>query len=250
MARLQVRDIVLGKGQPKVVIPLTGTNLDEIMEQATIAKKVADIVEWRVDFFKEVLDDEKVLIVLLALRDELRDIPLLFTFRTKEEGGEQELLLKDYKVLYELAVTSRTVDIVDIELSVVEQIGSTFVSWVKALDVLVLMSNHDFEKTPPESVLMHRLLMMEHFGASIAKIAMMPNEKKDVLNILNVTMKAEDVIAIPVVTMSMGQLGMASRLVGQLTGSVMTFGTAGHASAPGQVPVSQLREILELLAKK
>jgi 3-dehydroquinate dehydratase-1 len=97
---------------------------------------------------------------------------------------------------------------------------------------------------------MHRLLMMEHFGASIAKIAMMPNEKKDVLNILNVTMKAEDVIAIPVVTMSMGQLGMASRLVGQLTGSVMTFGTAGHASAPGQVPVSQLREILELLAKK
>ena len=54
----------------------------------------------------------------------------------------------------------------------------------------------------------------------------------------------------PLVTMSMGDLGMVSRISGSLTGSAVTFGSAAEASAPGQLPAEALRNILELLEKR
>jgi len=38
-----------------------------------------------------------------------------------------------------------------------------------------------------------------------------------------------------------------SRLTGELFGSALTFGAAKTASAPGQIPVTELREILTVL---
>ena len=40
--------------------------------------------------------------------------------------------------------------------------------------------------------------------------------------------------------MSMGKLGVISRICGEVFGSAVTFGTAGKASAPGQLPANQL----------
>ena len=54
----------------------------------------------------------------------------------------------------------------------------------------------------------------------------------------------------PYITMSMGKLGLVSRISGELTGSAVTFGSASAASAPGQLPVGELRTILSLLAGK
>lgn len=53
----------------------------------------------------------------------------------------------------------------------------------------------------------------------------------------------------PLITMSMGELGMVTRLSGHLTGSVMTFGalTTEKASAPGQIPIKELKQILTTL---
>ena len=45
----------------------------------------------------------------------------------------------------------------------------------------------------------------------------------------------------------MGQRGMVSRLCGEITGSCLTFGTWGAASAPGQPSVDELRAALRLL---
>ena len=52
---------------------------------------------------------------------------------------------------------------------------------------------------------------------------------------------------IPVITMSMGKQGIVSRISGSLTGSALTFATAGEASAPGQIPVEKMREILDII---
>ena len=51
----------------------------------------------------------------------------------------------------------------------------------------------------------------------------------------------------PIVTMSMGGLGVVSRLAGQVFGSAATFGMVGTASAPGQVGVADLKAALDLL---
>lgn len=88
---------------------------------------------------------------------------------------------------------------------------------------------------------------MEKAGAHIGKLAVMPGKEEDVLALLNVTLKAKRTLSIPVITMSMSNLGMISRICGELCGSVLTFGCIEKASAPGQIPVDKLASCLELL---
>ena len=52
------------------------------------------------------------------------------------------------------------------------------------------------------------------------------------------------------ITMAMSGIGMISRLSGECFGSAVTFGAARKASAPGQIGVEQLREILQIVHGK
>ena len=75
----------------------------------------------------------------------------------------------------------------------------------------------------------------------------MPVERRDVLTLMQATLDRYAESETPLITMSMGALGCVSRLCGELTGSCLTFGTAGEASAPGQIPAGALRTALEIV---
>ena len=111
---------------------------------------------------------------------------------------------------------------------------------------LVMASNHDFQKTPSTEEMVRRLRRMEELGADAAKLAVMPTNRQDVLNLLQATVTAAEMLSVPVVTMSMGSMGVISRICGSLTGSAMTFASAGEASDPGKRPVEQMAEILKI----
>jgi len=49
--------------------------------------------------------------------------------------------------------------------------------------------------------------------------------------------------------MSMAGTGVISRLAGEAFGSALTFGAATKASAPGQIPVNELKQVLDILHK-
>ena len=53
----------------------------------------------------------------------------------------------------------------------------------------------------------------------------------------------------PIITMSMSGMGVISRLAGEVFGSALTFGSVKAASAPGQIPVDKLNNILEVIHK-
>ena len=90
------------------------------------------------------------------------------------------------------------------------------------------------------------LLAME--GADIAKLAVMPHCAADAARLLEATaVAAAQMPRTPLITMSMGALGAVTRVCGGAFGSMATFGTAGHASAPGQPDADLLREILHLM---
>ena len=95
-----------------------------------------------------------------------------------------------------------------------------------------------------------RLQRMEELGADAVKLAVMPAKRQDVLNLLQATLTAWERLSVPVVTMSMGDLGVISRISGSLTGSAMTFAAAGAVSAPGQIPVEAVAEIQNFLNKE
>ena len=96
---------------------------------------------------------------------------------------------------------------------------------------------------------MSRLCQMQHLGADIAKYAVMPQNERDVLTLLDATLTMrEEHKEPPVITMSMGRQGIISRVCGSAFGSAITFGTAGKASAPGQLPADLLSSFINSLA--
>lgn len=89
---------------------------------------------------------------------------------------------------------------------------------------------------------------MQDMNADIPKIAVMPQNKKDVLTLLAATEEMTTNYADrPIITMSMAGTGVISRLCGEVFGSSMTFGAAKKASAPGQMGVNDLNTVLGLL---
>ena len=112
----------------------------------------------------------------------------------------------------------------------------------------MIISNHDFASTPSEKELINRLNKMQELGADIAKIAMMPKNMSDVYRVMAVTSDIN--LDIPVISMSMGKMGMISRIAGELYGSSVTFGCAHAASAPGQLNASDLSDILGIIHKQ
>lgn len=147
-------------------------------------------------------------------------------------------------------MASGLVDLTDIELFMGDTAILAAVDWAHQHDVKVVMCNHDFDKTPDKEEIISRLKKMQTLNADICKIAVMPNSSQDVVVLLDATatMQAEFADR-PIVTMSMGGLGVVSRLAGETFGSAMTFGAAKKASAPGQVPIAELRSVLDLLHK-
>ena len=98
--------------------------------------------------------------------------------------------------------------------------------------------------------IIERLIKMQEADADIAKIAVMPESKKDVLTLLSATEEMVSQYADrPIVTMSMKGTGAISRISGEIFGSAITFGSLEKASAPGQVELSQLKTVLEIIHK-
>ncbi len=244
-----VRNVRIGEGIPKICVSIVGRTKEEIINEARFLEDVPkDLVEWRVDWYEEVCLFENVGEILSELRAVLKDIPLLFTFRTAKEGGEQSISKEAYLELNRFAIESGNVDLVDVELFSSKEIMERIITCAHEKNVKVIASNHDFEKTPDKEEIIARLCKMQEAGADILKMAVMPQTTKDVLILLAATEEmATNYAKQPVVTISMSGLGLISRLSGEVFGSAITFGTAKKASAPGQIPTKELRSILETL---
>lgn len=243
-----VRNVKIGEGMPKICVPIVGETQDEILQEArAIVGSAADLVEWRVDWFESAFEVEKVKVLAAELRRELGEIPLLFTFRTKAEGGEKEITYEQYAELLHQVADAKLVDMIDVEVYINEDV-TKLVAELKEREVVVVGSNHDFYKTPSKEEIINRLCYMQEIGVDIPKIAVMPRSSKDVLTLLNAT---EEMVAhhaeSPIATMSMAGIGAVSRVAGEIFGSALTFGALKKASAPGQIQADKLKEILEIL---
>ena len=97
MKTVKIKDIEIGKGMPKICIPITGKNREEILlDIEEILRQKPDLAEWRVDCYEEGEKEEKVLEMLETITDRLGQIPLLFTFRTAREGGSTQISFESY----------------------------------------------------------------------------------------------------------------------------------------------------------
>ena len=249
MKTVMMRNLEIGAGAPKVIVPIVAATAEGIVAKGKeLTAYTMDVVEWRVDFYEDVFDIDKVVATAKDLRAALGETPILFTFRTKKEGGEKEIAMDQYVALNKALVESGYVDACDVEVFSGDDVVASIIDAAHAAGKVVVASNHDFFGTPSKDDLCYRLRKMQDLGADLPKIAVMPKSVADVVTLLDATATMKTKYADrPIITMSMGSMGVITRIAGEAFGSSMTFGAVGQVSAPGQIPVEKLQTAMGIL---
>jgi 3-dehydroquinate dehydratase-1 len=216
------------------------------------AEKGTDILEVRLDLLG-IRDLERAAETIREIKSETR-LPVIVTNRSGEEGGKWEGEEKERAGLLTGLLSFKDgpdkdgPDAVDIELSADREERDKVIKAAKDHGKTVIVSSHDFLKTP--SLQEMRTILEEMFlaGADIAKLAVMPQSMEDVLNLLRVTLDFR-VAGKSVCAIAMGRQGKHTRVVAPLYGSVLTYASieSGEAAAPGQLPVDEVKKIMEML---
>lgn len=249
MDTVTIRGVELGSGIPKIVVPIVEATQEGILNKAwEIVSLPVEMVEWRGDFYRDVLCPDRLLETLGKLRAALGGLPVIFTLRTRHDGGELDVSFEQYKAINEDAAASGCADVIDVEIYRGAQALQDHIDAIHSIGVRVIGSFHDFRSTPSRQEMVSRLRQAQDMGSDISKIAVMPRCQRDVLALLDASVEMREQYAErPIVAISMGPMGVVSRIACEATGSCMTFGAAGKASAPGQIQVEDLRHTLDVL---
>lgn len=245
---VQIKNLTIGSGMPKICVPITGVTASDIISQAAAIKAASpDLVEWRVDYFEQMKEDTAVEHMLAKLSEMLQDIPVLFTLRTDREGGKAHVTEEVYEKLLLHALACPQTDMIDVEVMPQQESAARIIKSAHEKGIPVIASNHHFEGTPSNEQIDCIFSCMEKTEADILKMAVMPENSRDVIRMMERTLSWYEKSERPLITMSMGVLGGVSRMCGEMTGSCMTFASVTEASAPGQIDMTSLKHILQIL---
>ena len=217
-------------GLNKSIVASLGENP---IESAMKAKKLgADILELRIDLLRS-----DALQSLLSIKK--TGLPVIITNRMKQEGGACDMG-EDERVNKLLSLLPLA-DAVDIELCAEKR--EDVVKRARNSGKTVIISTHNFQKTPESEVMIEIIDESIEAGADIAKLAVMQNSYEDVLGLLDITLHSKRAVCM----ISMGEKGKLSRVIAPIFGSVMTYGYVEKPTAPGQLRVDELKYILNIL---
>ena len=237
MTNLKIGSTVATPERPLIAVPVMGETVNDVLvmlEQANESQ--TDVIEWRVDYLTDPGELQASQMQTIAFN---ADKPLIVTWRTTAEGGQEDFDSIAYHWVYQLAIASR-VAAVDVEVALLEEVGDV-VEDAQSQGITVIGSRHYFDATPAD--LDAELQSMVATSVYVVKLAVMPNDSGDVQRLLDATKVANQTK--PLITMAMGELGQRSRFEGYQYGSQLTFASLGESSAPGQPSVTQLKAHFE-----
>ena len=195
-----------------------------------------DFVELRVDAFAS--DPAPLLRAAPRLR-----VPCVVTVRHPAEGGANDLSTARRRALYLQFLPHAA--LIDVELRSVEKLAGVIAA-ARTLGVGVVVSDHDFRKTPPLAQLQACIRRAHRAGADICKLAALTSTAADLQRLLALFTTRQP---LPLSVMGMGEFGKVSRLLLARAGSVLNYGYLDRPNASGQWEARVLRERVRELAE-
>lgn len=222
-----------------VCVSVACEKVDQALAIARQSESRADVIEIRLDS----LVDPGIAPFMENLTK-----PLLFTNRPEWEGGAfKDSETKRLALLLE--AVRRGCGLVDLELKTAPELRAELLDLLlQQPQTALIISWHDFSGTPANDELCEILLQQMESGAHIGKIVTTPKDYSDVLRVLNLqAMAAEN--NFPLIAFCMGAIGKISRLATTKLGGYMTYAApdGGAETAPGQIPLSVMRDMLTRL---
>lgn len=255
----KIKGVTLGRGIPKIAVPITGISNREIRDQlARLDLKKIDLVEWRADFYKEVSSIENTLNVLEEINKKAGGKPIIFTLRTESEGGQLEISLQDYIKTNKKVSESGLADIIDVQaffppsdessgkdegLKLEKKSIKELINTIKTDGLEVIASYHNFSETPGEEEIEEILAELNRLG-SIIKFASMAGSPEDVFRLRGSIDRSRSFIRKPIIGISMGEIGKVSRITQDSAKSCISYAGLEGEVAPGQLSLGELYEIL------
>lgn len=245
MKTVALRNIIIGQGMPKVIVPIAEASRGDIL---AMGKKLAgmyiDAVEWRADFYEGLKDADEVLSLLCELRSCLGDKPIIFTCRTAKEGGKADITDEEYALLNRSVLHSGYADAIDVEGLSHGEHAAELICDMRTQGRVSIGSCHLM--TMPKAEDMGNMLRAIHStGADITKLAVMAESTEQALALMGAARQAKAAGIGPLIAIAMGEQGMISRILAEMAGSDAVFAAAGRGSAPGQLSIGAMRAILK-----
>ena len=222
--------------QARVCVSIGESTIEAAVASAQKAAEKADIVEIRLDFL-----DQPVVAPFIAKHA----CPLLFTNRPIWEGGKCTAPESERIELLIEAISLKAAW-VDMEFKAGKAVWMEALQAKKHSPTQLILSFHDFEGTPKDSILLDILRQMKDSGADAGKIITTATSHEDVLRTLNLLAEARS-LAFPLATFCMGKIGKISRLASVVLGGYLTYCAPDNnpGTAPGQLTVSEMRTLLQ-----
>ena len=221
----------------KLVVSVMPKSLEEAQGIDAMRYIDADIIEWRADF----LPKEAILQVAPAIFEKFAGRELLFTLRTRAEGGEIDLDSAEYVQIIKDVAQLYQPEYIDFEYFSHKDVFEEMLDFPN-----LVLSYHNFQETPEN--MMEILSELTSLNPKVVKIAVMAHTEQDVLDLMNFTRGFKTLNPEQeYVTISMGKMGKVSRITSDVTGSSWSFASLDEASAPGQISLSSMKKIREIL---
>ncbi|MEX2948147.1 type I 3-dehydroquinate dehydratase [Staphylococcus warneri] len=207
-----------------------------------------DIIELRIDQWANVSELKQVV-------DELNNLPfdfkLLITYRSVSQGGKGHVNEVEYQNVIQDLINESDYDMLDIEWDDKKD-KNTYLSFINKAHqkgIQVVLSHHNFNETPSLEELKFTYYKMHQFEADYLKVAVMPNDEKDVLHLLEAVKDSADALNQHIIGIAMSDIGIVSRTAQGVFGGTVSYGCLNEPQAPGQIHIEELKKQIDFYNK-
>jgi len=218
----------------KTCVTVAETNHAKLKQTLKIALKKSDYVEIRFDFLRT----EQIPQILEDIKKDLNKI--VCTLRPKLEGGKFSGSEKERISILKL-IAEYNPYLLDVEFGTIRK-NSDLAKYLKTTKTKLLISEHDFKKTPKFPELKKKIKQMAKFSSNV-KIVTSAKSTNDSTRVLQLYKNRGK---ISLIAFSMGDLGRMSRILSLYLGSPYTYVSLGKPIAPGQFSLDEVKKIISL----
>lgn len=230
----------------RICVPVCASGVGELADFIERAARIGNVLELRLDCLS---GDE-----LGSLQPDLQTLlqssthPLIVTLRPANQGGGREID-NLARIIFWTHFFSEEQDSrihADVELDLATFFQEREAEWGAVLDwQRIICSHHDFVGGADKVLELYERLKAT--PARILKIAVRANDATDCLPLFQLLDRARDE-GRALISIAMGEAGLATRILGPSRGAYLTYGSLdeAHQTAPAQLTAQSLRDLYRI----